>query len=131
MDGEVWTSPGSTGPGSLDPGCEAPSSRWLWLRHEWLPVEGGEVGFILLLASVALHFWIAILGVDPQGQLFRSGVVVEALGLSLVLMSPALATYAGLRSMLRNRESFLPYLTVPGGAFLALLTILACVLASR
>lgn len=99
------------------------------LLREWLPVEGGELGFLLLVVAVAIHLAIAALGPDSQGHLFRGGVLTEALGQSVLLILPFLSVYAGWRSRRRDRDAPLPYLTLAGGGLLGMVTLVSCCVA--
>lgn len=100
-----------------------------WLFSELVPVEGGETGFLILLATVAVHLWIGCLGPDAHGHLFRGGVYVEALGQSGLIVAPGLALYAGMRAVRRDPEAVLPYLNIVVGGLLAVLTWGACLAA--
>jgi hypothetical protein len=95
------------------------------LAHEWLPVEGGEVGFLILFGAVATHVWVAVLGPDPSGHLFRAGAWVEAFAQGALLSAPFVAVYAAWRSLSRERSSVWPYLTLLGGGSLSGLTLAA------
>lgn len=100
-----------------------------FFTRELFPVAGGEIGFGMLLVLMIVHVLVAWIGPDESGRLFRAGVVVEAVGSSLLVIAPVLVTYAGLRSAIRDRDSFLPYLCITGGGFLSTLTFLGLYLA--
>ncbi len=99
------------------------------LTREWLPVDGGEVGLAVLLAAIAIHVWIAALGPDRDGFLFRNGVLVEAVGQSFLLLAPPLSLYLAVRAVRRNRERLSPYLTLVAGGFLTVITVAAVLVA--
>ena len=68
------------------------------LIREWVPVDSGELACMILLLTVAAHAWIAVVGPDPQGHLFHSGVFIEALGESFLVLSPFVCVYAAGRA---------------------------------
>jgi len=107
-----------------------PSGSRSFLTREWLPVAGGEIGFGMLLVLLIAHVLIAWMGPDENGHLFRLGVVIEAVGSSLLVVGPIFVTYAGLRSAIRDRDSFLPYMAMAVGGFISMLTLLGLYLAA-
>jgi hypothetical protein len=100
------------------------------LTRELLPVAGGEIGFGMLLVLLIVHFLVAWFGPDENGHLFRAGWVVEGIASSLLVVGPLLVAYAGLRSAIRDRDCFLPYMAMAGGGFISTLTILGLFLAA-
>ena len=89
---------------------------------EILPDLDNHLGFLILLVVVLLHLKIAVFGPDSDGHLFSQDLFLEALGQSFLLCAPAIAVYAGLRAIRRDRDRLLPYLAVSGGGILGLLT---------
>lgn len=100
------------------------------LHRDLTPWSRGAQGLALLAILIAAHILIATIGTDSGGFIFRGGVVRESLGLSFLLVGPALATYAGARGVFDDREAPLPYLAVSGGLFLTLLTLAGWALAA-
>ncbi|MBI4584400.1 MAG: hypothetical protein HY717_10300 [Planctomycetes bacterium] len=91
--------------------------------REVLPLAGGHTGVLLLLGVLILHLKVALSGPDAEGHLFSRDVLAEAFLQSFLVCAPLVAFYAGLRSALRERDRFLPYVAIAGAGFLSLLTL--------
>jgi hypothetical protein len=104
------------------------------LRAEIVPDPRGLVGFsVFSLATLAL----ICLQPGPDGVLGslvtgclpgvfrgpRADLVVEGIFQSLLIVAPPASAYAGLRHLLVEGDSLLPYLTVAGGGSLTLLLV--------
>ena len=82
-----------------------------------------QIGVCLVLVTVALHLFVAALGVDAGGEIFRGGPLVEAFGQALLIVAPLAALWAGVRGALSDRDDVLAYVAVAGGGSLGLLTL--------
>jgi hypothetical protein len=89
------------------------------LIRERFAVDRGELASAILLLTVAVHLWIAVVGPDRNGHLFHGGVFLEAVGESSLMVSPFVCIYAACRALSRNRQVLLPYLAASGAGFLA------------
>lgn len=100
----------------------------LLLRRELVPDPYGVVGFALAAGVLVSHLALACLASGPRQFLWSENIALEVLGHAWFILGPPLSVYLGLRNLLFCRNSLLPLLSVPLGAFLSLTTFVALAL---
>ena len=93
-------------------------------RKEIVPDPRGIVGFALVAGVLFFHLTLSM---DRRSYLFSENLALEILAHAWLILSPPLAVYLGLRNLLVVRDSLLPVLTVPMGAFLSFVTGLSLI----
>ena len=114
--------------------------RWGWiLGKEVLPDPGGALGFAILILILAGYI---VMVPDARGNLFGplleslpgslrgsfADAFVDGILQSLLLAGPPVCLYMGLRHLRVRGDSLLPFITLCGGGFLTLLTLVGVVL---
>jgi len=96
----------------------ARSARSLWLR-EVLPDPGNVFGFALVAGTFLTH--VLLVSTGARHLLFEN-LWLDALAHVWLLLGPPLGAYLGVCHLRRHGTSFLPYVTIPLGLFLSLMT---------
>jgi len=103
------------------------------LKRDVLPDPGGYISFGILFLIFAAHLQISP---DDGGGIFGNilmllppairgpvfDVAFEGFGQAFLIVGPLICLYAGLRHLVTQGDSLLPYITVLGGGFLSLVT---------
>lgn len=95
-----------------------PDDRSLWLR-EVLPDPGNLFGFALVAGTFLTH--VLLVSTGARHLLFEN-LWLDALAHVWLLLGPPLGAYLGICHLRRHGTSFLPYVTIPLGLFLSLMT---------